>query len=392
LLLKKIEAERILYFAFDKYSLDKTPEAFIFLIKNYFERRLKKKVFEIDFKVYLFIDEIQYIDFWQDIVKRYYDQNKNIKFIITQTLKLKGKSKESLAGRIIEYYLSTLDYEEFLMISRQNCTFKSVWNYNFFNDDYEELFDFYYQYKEKLERNMPIYLCYGQFPEISMEKDIEFGYKYIKESVLGKILEHDIPNFYGVEKVQIFKNLAYHLITNSSSIFEIQNIGRELGISKKTAEKYLSYLTEGFLLDILYKCLKSSIKKGRSTKKSYASSTNFIASINNIQLEYYDKLPHVFGKIVETYVHWRLTRKFKNVCLWRSGNKEVDFVIPAEDIQQKLFIEVKFSEKIRNNSIKFMLSMAKKKNLSKTIFITKNLMDKQEVSGIKIFFIPYFLI
>jgi predicted AAA+ superfamily ATPase len=33
-------------------------------------------------KIYFFIDEIQYADKWQHIIKRYYDTDSRIKFII----------------------------------------------------------------------------------------------------------------------------------------------------------------------------------------------------------------------------------------------------------------------------------------------------------------------
>jgi len=390
-----IEPKNIIYFSFDKYALDKSPEALEFLIKMYLDRRLRKKIFDIKHKVHLFIDELQYIDYWQDIVKRYYDQNKNLKFILTgsQSTKLRGKSKESSAGRIIDYHLPVLDFGEYLKISGQDYPARSAWEFKFFGKEYDDLYDYHYRNGVEMESRMPAYLCYGQFPEIVLPKDdLAFEYEYIKESVLGKILEQDIPTHFGIEKVQPFKNMAYHLIANSGSIFEIKNIGRELGIAKTTAEKYLFYLKEGYLIEILYKYLKSNIKRGRTQKKAYATSTNFIAAINNYRPDYYDNVPEVFGKLIETYVWQRLAEQFENLSLWRSGDKEIDFVIPAiPDDREMLLCEVKFSSRIRKTDLKNILSLANKKKCSKILLVTKDKLDKQVISGMETYFVPYYL-
>jgi len=390
-----IDAKNILYFPFDKYALDKSPEALETLIKMYLERGIRKKIFEIDCKVYLFVDEIQYVDYWQDIVKRYYDQNKNLKFILTgsQSTKLKGKSKESLAGRVIEYHLPVLDYGEYLEISEEECSFQPAWDFNFLREGYEDLYAYHYRFGVELEARMPAYLCYGQFPEIALQRDdLKFGYEYIKESVLGKILEQDLPNHYGIERVQPFKDMAHHLLTNSGSIFQIKNIGSELGIAKATAEKYLFYLKEGFLIEVLYKYLKSNIKKGRALKKVYATSTNFIAAINKFQLDYYNNVPNVFGKLIETYVWQRLVKRFEDLALWKSGDQEVDFVIPAMPGNgHMLLVEVKFTSRIRNDELKYILSLAGKKKCSQILLVTKDKLDKKVMSGVETYFIPYYL-
>ena len=55
-------------------------------------------------KVFIFLDEVQYISYWQDVVKTYYDQSERIKFFVSGStaLFIKKKAQESLAGRIVE--------------------------------------------------------------------------------------------------------------------------------------------------------------------------------------------------------------------------------------------------------------------------------------------------
>ncbi|MBF0452317.1 MAG: ATP-binding protein [Candidatus Magnetomorum sp.] len=396
LLQKKVVADHILYFSFDKHAIDKNSASLEALIDIYMARRLKKRIFEISENVYLFIDEIQYIDFWQDILKRYYDMNKCIKFIISgsQSTKLQGKSKESLAGRLIEYTVCVLSIDEYLDISGLKNNYKTIWDCQLTHNGFHELYDYHYENRLHLEERLPGYLCYGQFPEtLQYAEDIKFGYEYIKESVLGKILEIDIPAHYKIEKVKEFKQMAYHLLTNSSSFYELQNIGRELGIAKTTSEKYFSYLKNAYIIDTLYKYTKSNIKKGRSLKKAYATSTNFITSINNYQLQYYEDLPEIFGKIIETYVWQRLTSLFDTISLWRNGHREIDFLIIHQgDSSKTIPIEVTFKNRIRTNEIKYLFSLASEMGCQSVIVVTKSTMNMQTISDIDAYFIPFYLI
>jgi predicted AAA+ superfamily ATPase len=211
--------------------------------------------------------------------------------------------------------------------------------------------------------------------------------------VLGKVLEVDIPIHYKIEKVQEFKLMAYHLLTNSSSFFELQNIGRELGLSKATVEKYFLYLKNAYIIDVLYKYSKSSVQKGRSLKKAYAGSTNFITAINNYQCHYYDEFPEIFGKIIETYVWQRLTKLFEKVSFWRKGKNEIDFLVNDHSLPTNtLLIEVKFKNTIRYKEIKYLLAHAAEINSKTVIVITKSTLELKKNSGIDTYFIPYYLL
>ena len=277
LLAKGTDSRHILYFSFDRYAVEKTPTALETVLKLYFERSLQAKIHDIDSRCYLFIDEIQYVDYWQDIVKRFYDQNKRLKFVLTgsQSSELRGKSKESLAGRLIEYHLQPLSFPEYHVIAGKGALeLPPVFDLKE-KEWLPALQEFHHKFGAKIEADMPVYLSYGQFPEVATETDTNISYQYIRESVLGKILERDLPTHHGIEHAEAFKAMAYHLVTNSGSLFELTTIGSDLGISKGTAEKYLGYLRDSTLIGILYSYSRSAIKTGRSLKKAYAASTCF---------------------------------------------------------------------------------------------------------------------
>jgi uncharacterized protein len=393
LLAKGTDPRHILYFSFDRYAVEKTPAALETVLKLYLERSLQAKLHEIDFRCYLFIDEIQYVDYWQDIVKRFYDQNKRLKFILTgsQSSKLRGKSKESLAGRLIEYHLQPLSFTEYGVITgRDPLAIPSVFDLKE-NEWLPVLQEFQHKYGAKIEAQMPIYLSYGQFPEVAAETDIKISYQYIRESVLGKILESDLTAHHKIEHAEAFKAMAYHLITNSGSLFELANIGADLGISKPTTEKYLGYLKDSTLVSILYGCTRSAVKKGRSLKKAYAASTCFISVINRYPPDFYEKVPEVFGKVVETYIWWRLSQRFEDLAFWRQRQDEVDFLV-TESGRNRLPIEVKFGSRVRPEELRPLLAVMGRQKAQRGLVITRNKVDSLVIDGRRVDLVPFYLV
>jgi predicted AAA+ superfamily ATPase len=68
-------------------------------------------------KIVVFIDEIQYLSNPTNFLKYIYDEYENIKFIVSgsSTLEIRGKMKDSLAGRLLKFDIFPLSFEEFLI-------------------------------------------------------------------------------------------------------------------------------------------------------------------------------------------------------------------------------------------------------------------------------------
>lgn len=387
------DPRHICYFSFDQYAVAKTPAALETVLKLYFDRSLKTKIHDLRTRCYLFIDEIQYVDYWQDIVKRFYDQNKRVKFVLTgsQSTKLRGKSKESLAGRLIEYRIQPLSFCEYrVMIGEQPPDYPPIFDLKD-NEWLSALQDFQYKAGAQIELQIPAYLSFGQFPEVAAEPSLDVSYQYIREAILGKVLESDLPTHYGIEHTEAFKAMGYHLLTNSSSLFELVNIGSDLGISKVTAEKYLSYLRDSTLVSIVHNLTRSAIKKGRSLKKAYAGSTCFISAINKYPLDFYDKAPEVFGKLIETYVWWRLAQRFDDVSFWRRRRDEVDFIVSKTD-GTHMPLEVKFGDRLRSEELRPMLVFMERQKVTRGFVLTRNKVDSMTIDGRRVDLMPFYLL
>ena len=178
-LLKSVNNENIVFFSFDESSVKLND-----VIETY--KEIQKKEFRKE-KIYIFLDEIQKCDNWRNEIKKYYDLYPKLKFIISgsESLFIRKKTKETLAGRIFEFTLSTFSFEEYLKING--------------------IKEFKYETKIK-----PYFLKFverGGFPEtFSFENDRDFK-EYIRALVVDKIVYKDIPKMFNIEDPDFLKTL-----------------------------------------------------------------------------------------------------------------------------------------------------------------------------------------
>lgn len=393
LLFRGIKSINLFYYLFDYSSQIKTTEFLDNVLALYLSDVQQKTITNLDETLYIFLDEIQYIEDWQAIVKKYYDlSNKKIKFVLTgsQSILLKCKSKESLAGRIFDYYLQPLSFTEFLKINK--IELGPLIKFDLFDlpKTYFDLSGYNLTYGKKVYDISKEYIINGQFPESRTLTSDENKSEYILESVLGKILE-DCIKIYKIEKREEFKLVAYQLLNNISSTFELENIAREIGLSSLTIEKYLGYLKESFVFEILFKYHKSLIERGRILKKVYTTCVNFNCAFNHYKESHVDEVPDVFGKIIENLIYNILNQKYprRNISFWRNGEKEIDFIIIKD--KDILPIEVKITKNIDNKDLKVIAEYIKSKKIGYGIVITKNELSKKQVYDQTLYFIPYYL-
>jgi len=172
LIKEKVKRDNIIYYSFDEEQ-PKIEE-----IINEFE-----KITNIDkakTKIYVFLDEIQKLEDWQNQIKYYYD-NFNIKFFVSgsSSLFIKKKVKESLAGRSFDFYLQPLSFKEFLIFRKK-----------------EELIKKNKLFEEEIKKEFSLFIK-RQFIELIDENE-EYISEYIK-SIMEKVIYIDIPKVFPIE-------------------------------------------------------------------------------------------------------------------------------------------------------------------------------------------------
>lgn len=363
---ESVQAKNIFFLSFDealvttKITLQDYVDVFLKDISDTYPKE----------KVYIFLDEIQYVEKWQHILKRYYDREKNIKFIVSgsSSLFLKKKTTESLAGRIYEFKLDVLSFEEFLELSETDASFVDEYKQYTISvgstrlpRGANEYALFLAQHGDLLRKKFEEYLLYYQFPEMVGQTDKEKIRKYITDSIYKKTIEYDIPNLFGVEKVEELKFLFQILVNENGSLVEFQKISSEAGIEENTLKKYLSYFQESFLVELMYNYSKSFRKSKRLQKKSYVSSTNFFMAFRTDWTSSVSLQSEYIGMLVETYVYNLLRKKYAYSSFYRKGKDEFDFVASDDyrDLKAHSLIEVKYTNALNWNEIKFIDKIAR---------------------------------
>ena len=81
-----------------------------------FVRHLKEEGFDTDKKIYVLLDEIQYMESPSSFLKLIHDHHKAIKLIVSgsSSFGIKKKFTDSLVGRTVTFEIFPLSFEEFL--------------------------------------------------------------------------------------------------------------------------------------------------------------------------------------------------------------------------------------------------------------------------------------
>ena len=233
-IITKTQAEAILFLTFDEAIIPGKITLANYL-NEYLEKIAPKKG-----PIYIFLDEIQYNQKWQHILKRYYDTDTRIKFIVSgsSSLFLRKKTTESLAGRIYEFFLPVLSFEEYLEL--KNVDKKMLEQYQKVAillgekiKNIPQAENFFQRWGGEMEKEFEYYLKFGQFPEIVQEGNEIIVRKYLKDAIYKKTIEYDIPRIFGVEKIDELKFLFQVMVGEVGSNVEIGNIAREIGIDEK---------------------------------------------------------------------------------------------------------------------------------------------------------------
>jgi len=371
-LIAKVPREAILFLTFDEAIIPGK-----ITIANYLNEYLEKIAPKTG-ALYIFLDEIQYNQKWQHILKRYYDTDSRIKFIISgsSSLFLRKKTTESLAGRIYEFSLPVLSFEEYLEL--RNAKKEMLEGYRAagisfdIKDEHKELREnFFQRYGSAMEKEFENYIKYGQFPEIVGENNPAVIRKYLTDAIYKKTIEYDIPKIFGVEKVDELKFLFQVLVSEIGSAVETGNIAREIGIDEKTVKKYFNYFEESFLIHLVYNFTKSARKSRRLGKKVYLGSPNFFSAFHAWPDE--DQSNYKIGFLSENYCMLLLKKRYESVSFYRVRKDEVDFLATdnVSDPNRYQYVEVKYRENILLNKLKFAEKLSKKSG-KRLIIITKN--------------------
>lgn len=310
---KKVAPKNICYFQFSGSLNEKN------IISSVLDIFLKK--YAGNKKRYVFLDEVQYIDYWQDQIKSLYDTYDNLKFVVSGSTSLfyHQKSTESLAGRIYKIKLGSLNFDEYLR-------FKNIEEPS---SDRAKFISNLVIYKTEFRK----YLSIGQYPEIVANPEID-PKKYISD-LADQIINFDIPFFAQKIDRQLFLTTIKTLSFDLADEFSVNNLAKVLSADRREITEYVKILQELNLFSVCYNSgFKSMRKKLSGSKKIYSLNSNLSLHINGFDMSYLND-SRVYGKYFENYVYKRIQEKYGEVEYYRVNGKELDFVTQNDAFEIK---------------------------------------------------------
>ena len=284
----------------------------------------------------LLIDEVQYAPKLFRHLKVIVDEQREKagQFILTgsQKFTLMKEVSDSLAGRALVVELENMSVHEL--------------GDSFFNT--------------KLEKGINEVLVRGMFPELWKQIELPSG-EYLR-SYLASYIERDVRQILNISSLRDFDRFLRACAIRSGSLLNKDEIAREVGVTAKTVNQWLSVLQASNQISLLEPYFENLGKRLVKSPKLYFNDTGllcFLLGLNkqNVLDSY------MLGAIWETFVYAEL-RKYIGILrpeasLWfyRDQNSEIDFVI-ADGVRFQ-FLECKWNKQTDSKSTRIMIEIAK---------------------------------
>lgn len=267
---------------------------------------------------YLFVDEIQNVSSFEEIINAYRTTGEYSIFITgSNSYLLSGELVTKLTGRYVEFEMFTLSFEEYL-----------------------EMKEFYGKSVDtNLSVEMNNYLLEGGFPKALQFDDMTDKRTYV-QSVINEIFEKDIKKRIKLRNAEVFEKIRDYMINNFGATTSISNISDELKkdgicVKRETLDRYIKALTDA---KILYECKRFDMKSKKSLrgqKKYYLAdmSLYFAANTDN-RINY--------GPALENVVFIYARSKNYSVSIGKIGNLECDFILRDNELNYS-YVQVAYT-------------------------------------------------
>ena len=295
---------------------------------------------------YLFIDEIQNVKDFEDVINAYREEGDYSIFITgSNSYLLSGELVTKLTGRYVELEMFPLTFDEYLGM---------------------KVF-----YGKPVDANLSIelnrYILEGGFPRTVLLDELADKRSYT-QSVVSEIFEKDIRKRTKIKDKEAFEAVRHFIINNFGATTSISSLHDALvkngmNITRATVTKYISVLVNAKLL---YECDRFDMKSKRALKgekKYYLSDLSFYFCDNTDNRINY-------GPVLENITYFYAKSRGYSVSVGRIGTLECDFILRNRDADYA-YLQVAYTiaqsketedreyralEKIKDNYPKYLLT------------------------------------
>lgn len=292
-----VDDEHIVFFDLDRYGYRsvKAPEQLEALIEP---------LLAVSGTKYLFIDEVQNVEGFEDVLNGFRTEGGFSIFITgSNSYLLSGELATKLTGRYIEFEMQTLDFGEY-------CQMKRFLGLPVNPNPVAE-FD--------------AYILKGGFPKAMDYPGLADKRAYVA-AVIQKIFEKDIRRRVKIKNVSVFNQVRDYVINNFGATTSLANIQSDfenkqgVKIKRETLARYLQILEDA---KIVSKCARFDLKSRKSLRgeqKYYLADLGFYFALNTDNRINY-------GPVLENIVYRYARAQGRKVSVGRIGKLECDFIL-----------------------------------------------------------------
>ena len=252
---------------------------------------------------YLFIDEIQNVSGFEEIINSFREEEDYSIFITgSNSYLLSGELVTKLTGRYIEFEMFPLTFDEYIGMK----DFMGI------------------KHDSNVTAEFDNYITDGGFPQTLKYSDIADKRIYV-QNVIKEIFEKDIRRRVKIRDVASFNQIQKYVINNFGATMSLTNILEDLhkngsSIRRETLNRYLQILIDA---KILYKCERFDLKSRKSIsseQKYYLADLSFYFATNTDNRINY-------GPVMENIVYLYALSNGYSVSVGRIGKLECDFIL-----------------------------------------------------------------
>ncbi len=307
----------------------------------------------------MFLDEIQNIRGWEIFVRRMHDAGMKIYLTGSNSSMLSRELGTRLTGRYIPIELFPFSFGEYLKIKKI---------------EHDNLLDI--ETRAEVKKGFEQYMIDGGIPEY-----VRFERKEFLRSLMDTVLYRDIITRYNITQETAFREMVLYLFSNYGTELNTTRLKRDLGLgSENTVKKFVSYLSDAYLLHTIHKYDPSARKQIYSKKKIYISDPGFIETTSF-------RFSRNLGKLLENIVFLELKRRGLDIYYHRNGS-ECDFLIrEGPSITNAIQVTAELEDN-REREYSGLLEAMRAFKVKRGTIITKERRTTENIEGYTIETIP----
>jgi len=262
-------------------------------------------------KLFVMIDEIQYLANPSSFLKLLADHHRYLKVIVSgsSSFEMKSKFKDSLVGRTVNFEIYPLSFREFLV-------FKGI--------PFTPAEKFTEKKNLELQSLYTEFALYGGYPKIVLAQDVKVKERYLQQ-IIDTYIRKDIRDLAEIKDVNKFNRLLEILASQSGNLLNVTELANTCNLTRETVERYLFLLEQTFILRLVRPFSRNLRSELTKTPKIFFYDTGLMQMLWLKRLQ-----KEILGAVFETSVFGEFAKLYGvgKVFFWRTKDKqEIDFIL-----------------------------------------------------------------